>query len=140
VIILSARTGQRIDSWLGLVAEGTAAGERIIEVDYDVYAEGEAVLGWLNAHVELEAATARDWKTLSMDLLRTMQEALAAYGSETAHVKMFLWTPDGWVCGNLTRSAEAPWVSGDIEGQPRGGIPAAQCSRPARSGDCARHL
>jgi G3E family GTPase len=119
VIALSARTGWGFDSWLALVAEGKTAGERIVEVDYDVYAEGEAVLGWLNAHVKLEVATVGDWKALSTDLLRRMQEALTTSSSETAHVKVFLWTADGCVSGNFTRSGETPWVSGDVAGRSR---------------------
>jgi G3E family GTPase len=119
VITLSARTGWGFDLWLALISEGKTAGERIVEVDYDVYAEGEAGLGWLNAHVKLEAATVGDWKAISTDLLRRMQEALTTSSSDTAHVKVFLWTADGYLSGNFTRSGETPWVSGDVAGQSR---------------------
>ena len=51
VFAISAQTGQGVDEWLGFVLDTQPAGQRIAEVDYDVYAEGEAVLGWLNAAV-----------------------------------------------------------------------------------------
>ena len=46
---LSARTGDGIDAWIDDVLAGGEAGSHVVDVDYDRYAEGEAVLGWLNA-------------------------------------------------------------------------------------------
>jgi G3E family GTPase len=60
VFSMSAKTGAGLDSWLAFLAGGTRAGQRIAEVDYDVYAKGEAVLGWLNARVQIESAGAID--------------------------------------------------------------------------------
>ena len=51
VFSMSAKTGAGFDSWLAFVRNGARTGQRIAEVDYDVYAEGEAVLGWLNARL-----------------------------------------------------------------------------------------
>lgn len=36
-------------------------GDRIVEVNYDIYAEGEAVLGWLNASFALSGRKDTDW-------------------------------------------------------------------------------
>ena len=52
---ISARTGDGIDEWLAGILSGSKAGEHIVDVDYDRYAEGEAVLGWLNAAIELQS-------------------------------------------------------------------------------------
>jgi hypothetical protein len=38
---------------------------RIAEVDYDVYAAGEAALGWMNLAATLRAAVETDWDALA---------------------------------------------------------------------------
>lgn len=60
IFTVSAKTGKGLDAWLDEVTTHSDAGKRIAEVDYDVYAEGEAVLGWLNATVMLRGEPA-DW-------------------------------------------------------------------------------
>lgn len=50
---VSAKTGENLDEFLDFVSEKTDTGQKIAEVDYERYAVGEAVLGWLNADVEL---------------------------------------------------------------------------------------
>jgi hypothetical protein len=52
------KTGEGLDAWLDEVIVRSDAGRRIAEVDYDVYAEGEAVLGWLNATLVLRGESA----------------------------------------------------------------------------------
>lgn len=53
VMTISSKNGNGINEWLNEVLNRTDAGKRIVEVDYDRYAEGEAVLGWLNSTIEL---------------------------------------------------------------------------------------
>jgi len=118
-VTVSARTGWGFDAWRSVVENKKAAGQRIVDVDYDVYADGERVLGWLNARVHLQGSKPCDWTTVSRDFLHRMQEGLAASDSETAHLKLLVSTSDGWVGGDLTRSAEQPSVNGDIAGQPQ---------------------
>jgi G3E family GTPase len=48
VVTVSARTGANLADWFGRLSDPMAA-RSAMEVDYDVYAEGEALLGWLNA-------------------------------------------------------------------------------------------
>ena len=60
VMTISSKTGEGIDAWLNEVMTRSDAGKRIVEVDYDKYAEGEAVLGWLNSTIELGSESA-DW-------------------------------------------------------------------------------
>ncbi len=50
---ISVKTGEGIESWLEYVLTGVEAGKHIVEIDYDKYAEGEAVLGWLNCSASL---------------------------------------------------------------------------------------
>src|SRR5271157_534081 len=53
VVPISARTGQGFDRLMELIdSPGQVAG-RILELDYDRYARGEAELGWLNCRIKL---------------------------------------------------------------------------------------
>jgi hypothetical protein len=61
-----------------------------MEVDYVEYADGEALLGWLNATVELQAAAPFDGNALLLELAGQIQSRLKAQSAEVAHLKMTL--------------------------------------------------
>ena len=65
-------------------------------VDYEIYAEGEALLGWLNATVALRATTAFDGNLALREFAAALQSRLMAAGAEIAHLKMTL-DPDGGI-------------------------------------------
>jgi glycerol uptake facilitator-like aquaporin/G3E family GTPase len=119
VFSMSARTGAGFDSWLAFVESGARTGQRIAKVDYDLYAEGEAVLGWLNARLQIDSAEAIDWEAFASKLLGNLRESLKELRAEAAHVKIFLTTHDGSVTANLASGAAEPVVSGDMKGKPR---------------------
>ena len=48
------------------------AGKRLLEIDYDTYAHGEAVLGWLNGTLQLHGVS-DDWD----DFLKTLMKGFA---------------------------------------------------------------
>mgnify|MGYP001574227339 CR=1 FL=1 len=108
-------------SWLAFndrVLSEAPAGQRIAEVDYATYAEGEAALGWLNAKVALRAEGGADWKAFALDLLSSLARDLRARGAEIAHVKLLLESGVGRILANLVRTGEAPYATGSIEGSP----------------------
>jgi len=43
---------------VGAVGSVGPVGKKLLDIDYDIYAEGEAALGWLNASVRLSAGAA----------------------------------------------------------------------------------
>ena len=94
VVSISAREGTGLDEWFGTIADGTQQSRRTMEVDYDVYADGEALLGWLNATVDLQAPDGVDADALLKDLARQVHERLQAQGAEVAHFKMTLSSDD----------------------------------------------
>jgi hypothetical protein len=64
-----------------------------MDVDYDVYAEGEALLGWLNATCTVSSSRPFDGNRLLLLLAEQIQRELAGAGIEIAHLKMTL-SPD----------------------------------------------
>ena len=87
-----------------------------MEVDYELYAEGEALLGWLNATVQLAAPAGFDADATLKTLAAGIQQRLA--GSEIAHLKMTL-NPDSGLgdiaAVNLVRSDFVPELSLTLE-------------------------
>ncbi|MDR0815590.1 MAG: cobalamin synthesis protein P47K [Bacteroidales bacterium] len=101
VLPVNAATGTGVDEWLDEVLTRTDAGTRIVDVDYDVYAHGEAVLGWLNGTVELKSE-AGDWDAFTYDLLTDLANRFDTAGYAVGHVKAILENGNRYVVGNLT--------------------------------------
>ena len=94
VIEVSARNGKGLDAWFERLAAGEQSARPAMAVDYELYAEGEALLGWLNATVELRAGTPFDGNAVLKEFAAVMQRHLARQGAEIAHLKMTL-DPEG---------------------------------------------
>lgn len=114
---ISALTGDGLDAWLDMVLADGAAGAKIASVDYDVYSAGEAVLGWLNASIELRSPEPLNWEDFCRKLLGRMQEELRTRSAETAHMKLFCSAPGGKVIGNVVSTLAQPSILSDLPGR-----------------------
>jgi len=119
LLTMSALKGDGVDAWLNVILRDQPAGQRIAEVDYDTYAEGEAELGWLNASVELRADGGGDWRPFCLDLVSRMRNELQAASAEIAHVKLYLGTFSGSLVANVTSTRGEPSVRGRVVGTPQ---------------------
>lgn len=90
VLAVSCLTGEGLPGWFGRVLTGRPGTRPAMEIDYDTYAEGEALLGWLNAEADVLAANEFDADDYLLALARAMRRRLAAGGVEIAHLKMTL--------------------------------------------------
>ena len=113
VITASAVSGAGVDTWLDEVMTREDAGARIVDVDYDMYAHGEAVLGWLNGTVELESATG-DWTAFMRDFMQGLADRLDAAGHAIGHVKALLENDDQYTVGNLTGNGSDLYLRGSV--------------------------
>lgn len=67
-------------------------GRRVMQVDYEQYAAGEADLGWLNGSFLLHGKRPFDLDRCLLRIVDALRQSLAAAGSETAHLKVIgLW-------------------------------------------------
>lgn len=105
VMIVSTKTGIGIDEWLHEVMTRTDAGQRLAEVDYDLYAEGEAVLGWLNTTIRLSGEST-DWDKFAQQLMKSLSHQFDSLNASVGHVKMMLEANDNYLTGNLTGTGE----------------------------------
>jgi Ni2+-binding GTPase involved in maturation of urease and hydrogenase len=89
---MSAKTGEGFDGLLEMLDQQGAFGRRILDLDYDVYAEGEAELGWLNSSLRVTADESFPLDDLLLDIVGRLRVRLAEAGAETAHLKTIgLW-------------------------------------------------
>ena len=127
VLSASARNGDGLDPWFDRLLAQEQIARRAMEVDYEIYADGEALLGWLNATVQLTAAShgAADTadgagefdanavlERLAHDIQARLRDTTT--GGEVAHLKM-TFSPDGGLndiaAVNLVRSDFVPELS-----------------------------
>jgi G3E family GTPase len=124
VLVVSARTGDGLEFWFNRIASTAAASEPAMHLDYEIYAEGEALLGWLNSTVALAAGSPFDGNDLLASIGTRLQRRLAGLGIEVAHLKMVL-TPSeeggDIAVANLVRSDGKLEFSHSLAEPARGG-------------------
>jgi len=92
IVTISAREGWNLEAWFEEILNGEMDVQRFMELDYQRYGEGEALLGWLNATVEIEHPDGEEFEgnSLLLELADRLREELIAHGIEVAHLKMTL--------------------------------------------------
>lgn len=95
VFTVSGKSGEGLEAWFeALMSERSRPGT-MMEVDYERYGRGEAMLGWYNADVsvEFEVPTAADrWL---LETSAAISILLADAGCKVAHFKTTLEHPEG---------------------------------------------
>lgn len=92
VLRVSAKTGTGFDVLTEWLDQDGDYGRRVLDIDYDTYAEGEAELGWLNSSIRVLADSEFDLDALLLDIVERLKVSLAASSAEAAHLKTIgLW-------------------------------------------------
>lgn len=111
VLRCSARTGAGFPALLEMLEQRGGFGRRSMDVDYDVYAAGEAELGWLNCQVRVESSTAWPLDQFLLTTIGRLQTRLRESSSETAHLKVIGLTDSGYAVANLVSNSLDPELS-----------------------------
>jgi G3E family GTPase len=102
ILSLSSRTGTGIEDWLAQIMRPAAYQRNVVPVDYIVYAEAEACLGWLNASLQLQADNPFSPQQWVIDLYQGLREDLQRLNAEIAHVKVHVYTGQHQLRASLT--------------------------------------
>jgi Ni2+-binding GTPase involved in maturation of urease and hydrogenase len=125
VLAVSARTGVGLDEWFARIEAAEQAARDTMPVDYALYGEGEALLGWLNATVTLRGAGGEfDGNRALRALCDSLQPILSKANAEVAHLKMTLSPEEGLAdlaVINLVRNDHVPEQSQSLSGKIAGG-------------------
>jgi Ni2+-binding GTPase involved in maturation of urease and hydrogenase len=95
-----------------LAGGGPAPGSRVLDLDYDRYADAEAALGWLNAEGQITSpAGEQDYgETWAHAALSGLAALAREAGAEVAHAKLRLDAAGSSCVANLVQNAGPPFV------------------------------
>jgi len=122
VFEISALTEEGFDGWLEAILGGESEPPAVMEVDYQRYGMGEALLGWLNATVTIPAQREFDGVGMLHTLAHGVLERLEREEIPVAHFKIILEGAKGSSLRvQVTRDGEKPQFAGGLDAETRGG-------------------
>ena len=90
---VSLRRGDGLDEWFEYLLTGQSGLQPSPEVDYEIYAEGEALLGWLNCTIRVTGPGEFDGHPFLQSLALGIRNSVKM--GEIAHLKMTLAPDEG---------------------------------------------
>jgi hypothetical protein len=111
VVKMSAKTGTGFDALVEFIEQRGRFGQRLMDVDYDTYAVGEAELGWLNSSLKVNASSTFAVDDLLVDIISRLQKSLAEIDAEPAHLKAIGMADGLYGVANLVSSFSPPELS-----------------------------
>jgi G3E family GTPase len=102
---ISAKTGQGFEALIELLDQDGNFGRKILEIDYDTYAEGEAELGWLNSSIHVRAPDSLSLDKLLLDIVESLRSGLTEANAEVAHLKAIGLSEQSFGVANLVSSS-----------------------------------
>jgi G3E family GTPase len=114
VLAVSARHRTGLDQWFARIFDTELDSRPSPDVDYDVYADGEARLGWFNGTIQAIGDDPFDGNALLHAVADAIQRRLADQHVEIAHFKMTLTADemaDDMAALNVTRTDAPPELS-----------------------------
>jgi Ni2+-binding GTPase involved in maturation of urease and hydrogenase len=117
VLWMSARTGEGFQSLTEFLDLDGNFGRRILDIDYDIYAEGEAELGWLNSSMAVRAGAELPLDDLLLAIVGGLQTALEKRSAEVAHLKAIGLAEGTFGVANLVSSRTGPELSAPSHGR-----------------------
>ena len=122
LMAVSAREGTGMDEWLEDLISGRPGANTVLsQIDYDRYATAEAVLGWLNAAVKLQADQPFDAGRFMTTLATRLRDRFKIEKGEIGHLKFVFTNAGKSMWANLTHLGDEPAIGGEkLDPLPRG--------------------
>lgn len=116
ILKISAKTGLGFDALHSLYSlpvqdRVRAYRQSTMELDYDIYAEGEAELGWLNCQVEVSAVKPFLLDSFLLHLIQGLNVKFITQGAEAAHLKTIGLYEGFYAVANLVSNETGPELS-----------------------------
>lgn len=113
IFTVSARTGQGVEELLNALLATESSTTQVMDVDYERYGIGEALLGWYNATLDITTLQPIDTGTWLLQLAKNITGAMEQKNTEVGHMKMSLKTKDGLIRVHQVLSGVEPEIVGD---------------------------
>lgn len=104
ILRVSAKTGVGFEALFHHLSQTANFGRRMLELDYDTYAAGEAELGWLNAGITIQGAVDFELDVLLLRIIDGLRVRLQQEGAEPAHLKTIGLSKGHYGVANLVSS------------------------------------
>lgn len=99
VLTASVKEKSGLVEWLDFVESFENVGHKIVEVDYDIYADGEAAFGWLNATFSLTDKS--DFSKEADELITNLGQRFDDLKATVGHVKFLIENKEKTIIANL---------------------------------------
>jgi CobW/HypB/UreG, nucleotide-binding domain len=118
---LSARTGEGVAEWLDEALSGACVpGTKLLELDYERYAQAEAALAWMNCRAVARPRVPVSAPMLAGPLIERIDRDLTAAGIRIVHLKLIDQTPEGFLKAALCGNGREPDAEGALDASPAG--------------------
>jgi G3E family GTPase len=104
---VSAREGDSFHQLVEATEKLTTRRQQMMDMDYKIYAEGEAELGWLNCQLKCQSEERFELDHVVLEVVRKVGERLVEESCEIAHLKVLGQT--------LTESSVANRVGSEVD-------------------------
>lgn len=119
VRVLSPKTGQGVAEWLDEILCGElTAGGKLLDIDYNRYAQAEARLAWFNCRLAARLDSPLSPSMLVGPFLERLCEAITAAGIQIVHLKLIDKCPAGYIKVGVCANHEQPSVEGTLDASP----------------------
>jgi hypothetical protein len=116
---ISAKTGAGVGEWLDEMTSGTlSVGTRLLEIDYQQYADAEAALAWLNLQTRVELKTPTAPSEFLGSFLQELAAGFNAKGISIVHLKAIAQSQSGFAKAAVCFNGRQPVVEGMLDAAP----------------------
>lgn len=116
---MSAKANQGVAAWLDEVLSGELAfGSKVLDIDYQQYAQAEASLVWVNLQASLLAQPPVPPAMVLGPLFDQLDAGLTSYGSSIVHLKAIVQSESGYLKAAICHNGQQPEVEGALDASP----------------------
>ncbi|NLZ51638.1 MAG: hypothetical protein GX892_00450 [Thermoanaerobacteraceae bacterium] len=105
VLAVSAKENINIDKWIEMIFSKESA-ENTLDIDYDIYGQAEAYLGWLNLTATIDSETEIDINKIISEISDKLREEFIKINQEIAHFKLLTVSGNDWAKASISDISE----------------------------------
>lgn len=116
---MSAKTNQGVAAWLDEVLSGELSfGSKILDIDYEQYAQAEASLVWVNLKASILPEPPVPPAMVLGPLFDELDARLSSYGISIVHLKAIVQSESGYLKASICHNGQQPEVEGALDASP----------------------
>ncbi|MFY9413889.1 MAG: GTP-binding protein [Tepidanaerobacteraceae bacterium] len=105
VLAISARENKNVDKWIEMIFSKESA-ENTLDINYEIYGQAEAYLGWLNLTATVDTETEIDINDLISEISDKLRKEFIKLDKEIAHYKILAVSGVDWAKASIFDIAE----------------------------------